>query len=82
MGELRFHFRNPTAADIPPGKLKVNGEIGLRPTSFAPKSADGRSNQISMCENLHAAKIHSAIVTRIMRRFWRRFRPASAEDRP
>ena len=44
MHELRFHFRNSAPADIPAGKLQVNGEIGLRPTPLAPQPADDRSN--------------------------------------
>ena len=44
MHELRFHFRDSAPADIPAGKLMVNGEIGLGPTSLAPQSADDRSD--------------------------------------
>jgi len=44
MRELRFHFRDSAPADIPAGKLQVNGEIGLRPTPLAPQPADDRSN--------------------------------------
>ncbi len=44
MHELRFDFCHSAAADIPTGKLKMNGKIGLGPTSLPPQPADDWSN--------------------------------------
>ena len=60
MMELCHDLRDATPANVPTGKLKVQREIGLRPTSLTTQSADNRPDQISMGECFHSDVSHSA----------------------